>query len=234
VKKRIAVFQSNYIPWKGYFDLIGSVDEFILDDNVQYTKQSWRNRNRIKTHDGLQWLTIPVHVQFPQQICETEIAHDGWRQRHWRSIESAYHRSARFGEFGVCLEALYQTATFARLSQVNEHFLRGICDWMGIRTPFLRTTDMPVAGERNERIVEICRLRRATGLLNGPSAREHMDERCFVEAGITVEYADYDSYPDYPQLHGPFEHAVSIIDLLLNCGRDFGAYTKRFPSQSAG
>jgi hypothetical protein len=228
MSKRIAVFQSNYIPWKGFFDLIRSVDEFVLDDDVQFTKQSWRNRNRIKSPEGLQWLTIPVHTNFPDKIGDVRIADNAWPAKHWRAIESSYRRAPAFDVFGPYLHELYLTARHERLSAVNEHFLRGICDWMGIATPLLRSIDMPVEGERNERLIAICRSLDADRLLNGPSAREHMDETKIVRAGIQVEYEDYEGYQAYPQLHGVFEHAVSIVDLLLHCGRDFERFLRTF------
>jgi len=224
MSKRIAVFQSNYIPWKGFFDLIHAVDEFVLDDDVQYTKQSWRNRNRIKTAQGLQWLTIPVQTAFPEKICDVRIADSSWTQKHWRAIESSYHRATAFADFGPYLHQLYESANFERLSEVNEHFLRGLCQWMGITTPLLRTTDMNISGERNERIIAICQARDASRLLNGPSAREHMDESRFSVAGIHVDYAKYELYASYPQLFGEFEHQLSVVDLLMNCGREFQKY----------
>jgi hypothetical protein len=226
--KRIAIFQSNYVPWKGFFDLIRAVDVFVLDDDVQYVKQSWRNRNRIKTRNGPIWLTVPVRFQTGQRICEIEIADRSWPARHWRAIGSAYAKAPAFDQVETLLKDLYGSADFQFLSEVNEHFLRGLCQWMRIATPFVRATELGVSGERNERVAAICHRMGATRLLNGPSAREHMNESRIGELGVAVEYASYDGYPVYPQLYEPFEHAVSIIDLLVHCGRDFPRYLKDF------
>jgi hypothetical protein len=231
--KRIAVFQSNYLPWKGFFDLIHSVDEFIIDDQVQYTKQSWRNRNRIKTPHGLQWLTVPVHAHFPQAINEVTISDPNWWKKHWRAVESSYRRAPGWRDFADALYRMWQEAQGQYLWQVNWHCLRQLCSLMGIHTPFRRSEEFHVQGERNQRIIALCKAAGADRLLNGPSARQHMDEEQFRAAGIHVDYADYQGYPEYPQLHGPFEHQVSIIDLLLCCGHDFPEYMLSFSGRPA-
>lgn len=228
MSKRIAVFQSNYLPWKGFFDLINSVDEFVIDDQVQYTKQSWRNRNRIKTPHGLMWLTVPVHFHFPQSIDKVTISDPNWWRKHWRAVESSYRRAPGWRDYGDALYSMWQTATYPTLSQANWHCLQFLCRLMEISTPFRRSEEFSICGERNQRIIAICKACDADRLLNGPSARHHMDENQFVAAGIRVDYADYQAYPPYPQLHGPFEHQVSIIDLLLCCGQNYRDYMLSF------
>ncbi len=228
MSKRIAVFQSNYIPWKGFFDLINSVDEFVLDDDVQYTKQSWRNRNRIKTPQGLLWLTVPVHAHFPAKINQVAVAGAQWRQKHWHAVESSYRRAPGWRTYSMVLHQMWQQADQPMLSEVNGHCLKILCGLMGIRTPLRRSEEFGVSGERNQRIIAICRACDADRLLNGPSARQHMDEEQFRRAGIRVDYADYSRYPEYPQPHGNFEHQVSIVDLLLCCGEDFPRYMLSF------
>lgn len=234
MSKRVAIFQSNYIPWKGYFDLIRSVDEFILDDEVQYTKQSWRNRNRIKSPQGLRWLTIPVRASHGDRISDVMVAEPGWGEKHWRTLRSSYSRAPYFAELGAEILQWYRGATMPRLTDVNAHFLRRICEWLEIPTPLTPVTDyltqLPsdVPDDRNQRIIAICRQAQATRLLNGPSALQHMDHQQFVAAGLEVDYADYSSYPPYVQLHGPFEHAVSILDLLLHAGRESKNYMSVF------
>jgi hypothetical protein len=232
MSKRVAIFQSNYIPWKGFFDLIRSVDEFILDDEVQYTKQSWRNRNRIKSPRGLHWLTIPIHAPHAARISDVVVAEPNWGEKHWRMLRSSYARAPYFAQVGPEIHQWYRTATMPRLSEINAHFLRRICEWLEIPTPLTPVTDFlpaEVPVDRNQRIIAICRQAKATRLLNGPSASLHMDHRQFAESGLPVDYADYSNYPPYPQLHGPFEHAVSILDLLLHVGPESKRYVRPFP-----
>lgn len=109
MNKRIAILQSNYIPWKGYFDMIAAVDEFILYDDMQYTRRDWRNRNQIKTPQGVQWLTVPVRVKgkYDQTIRETEIDGIDWAGTHWKIIAQNYRRAPRFEEVAAVFEPLY-------------------------------------------------------------------------------------------------------------------------------
>ena len=137
IGKRIAIIQSNYIPWKGYFDIINSVDEFVIYDQCQYTKNDWRNRNKIKTVDGVQWLTIPVGHHLHQTIEETEVSDPGWARRHWKSIVTNYRRAQYFPAYEDLFRALYgEMADERRLSWINDRFLRTVCRVLGIRTVF--------------------------------------------------------------------------------------------------
>lgn len=218
--KRVAVVQSNYIPWKGYFDLIAAVDEFILLDDVQYTKRDWRNRNLIKTAQGAQWLTIPVvnKGRQAQLITETEISAD-WAGQHWARIRHSYMRAPFFRDYEPALAALYDTAAgMKRLSDINRLFLRGLCDLLDIRTPLVDSRSYGSQGAKTEKLLTLCRSAGAACYLSGPSARDYLEEPAFTAAGIRVEWMDYGSYPPYPQLYGDFDPHVSVIDLLFNTG----------------
>jgi hypothetical protein len=226
VGKRAAIVQSNYIPWKGYFDLIAAVDEFVLFDDAQYTRRDWRNRNKIKTREGPVWLSVPVEVsgKYLQRICETRISEPGWHERHWRTITHCYARAPTFREYGPRLQAIYEGATDPLLSNVNRHLLAGICDLLGIRTRLSWSMDYEVQQGKTERLVGICRQLGATEYLSGPSARGYLDENLFAQAGIAVLWMDYSQYPVYPQLFPPFAHDVSIVDLILNTGAEARAH----------
>jgi len=228
VGKRVAIVQSSYIPWKGYFDLIASVDEFVLYDDAQYTKRDWRNRNRIKTPSGLHWLTIPVVVKgrFDQRVRDTHVADQRWREQHWRSIRANYARAPHFGAYKDALESLFLEVTDDRLSTINGHFLTGLCAMMGIHTRLSWSMDYALADERTARLVGICRQAGADEYLTGPAARGYLDETQFQTAGIAVRYADYSGYREYPQLYPPFEHQVSAIDLLVHVGADARSYLR--------
>lgn len=222
--KRVAVIQSNYVPWKGYFDIINLADEFVLYDDVQYTKNDWRNRNLLKAPEGLIWLTIPVRHKgrFGQLVEEVEIADERWATKHWRTIRTNYGRAAAFDEIAPRLEELYERVSDEpRLSPVNEVFIRGICDLLDIDTRIRRSAEFDLGEDRVERLVEICRAVGATEYVSGPSAREYLDEDRLARDGISVRWMDYSGYPEYDQLFGPpFVHEVSILDLLLNEGAE--------------
>jgi hypothetical protein len=219
--KRIAIVQSNYIPWKGYFDLIASVDEFVLYDDAQYTKRDWRNRNRIKTSQGLVWLTIPVLVRgrFDQRVRDAVAADPRWREKHWRTVRACYRKAPFFAHYEGALEALF-AGVEDELSAINLHFLSGLCRLLNIPAHLTQSMDYTLDHERTARLVSICRQAGASEYLSGPAARTYLDERQFREAGITLIYADYSGYPEYAQLYPPFEHRVSVIDLLVHTGPD--------------
>jgi hypothetical protein len=226
--KRIAIIQSNYIPWKGYFDIIAGVDEFILFDNAQYTRRDWRNRNQIKTPQGPQWLTIPVEAagKYHQRICETRVSHSDWRKAHWQKLRSNYSKAPHFADYADRLEQLYLGADEAMLSRINHAFITAICEMLGVRTRLSWSTDYVAEGAKTERLVNLCRAAGASHYLSGPSAREYIQPDLFTQAGITLEYMDYSNYPPYPQLHGAFEHAVTVLDLIFNTGAQAGRYMK--------
>jgi len=226
--KVAAIVQSNYIPWKGYFDLIGLVDEFILLDDVQYTRRDWRNRNQIKTPAGLAWLTIPVEVKgkYFQRIDETVISDSDWNRRHWRAIVQAYGKARYFEVFKEELQELYLGSSDRMLSRVNYRFLKHICGLLGVRTRISWSTDYPHRGVKTERLVSLCKTVGVTSYLSGPSAKNYLDEELFCSEGIALHYMDYSGYPEYEQLYPPFVHTVSIIDLLLNAGPDASRYMK--------
>ena len=221
--KTVAIIQSNYVPWKGYFDIISQADEFILYDDAQYTKRDWRNRNRIKTAHGPLWLTIPVKVKgcYCQRICDVEIAEHGWSTAHWESIRHHYARAAHSGDYEEWLRGLYEEANQRQLSLVNMHFIAAICRLLGIQTQLTWSMDYGAeAKDRTARLVQLCEKAQADIYLTGPSAQAYLNEDVFAEAGIEVRYKDYAGYAEYEQLFPPFEHHVSIIDLILNTGPD--------------
>ena len=216
---RVAILQSYYIPWKGYFDLINRADEFVLYDHVQYTKNDWRNRNLIKTRQGPQWLTIPIARDYGQRIDEAVVANRDWARKHWSSIAQNYARAPYFEQYAEQFASAYEDcARESHLSRINFTLIRTVCAILGITTHFTWSTEYPVDGGPTERLVSICRLLEAAEYISGPAGRNYLDERLFEQAGITLTYMSYDRYPEYPQLFGPFEHRVSVIDVLFNTG----------------
>jgi len=229
--KSVAIVQSSYIPWKGYFDLIHSVDEFVLFDDRQFTRRDWRNRNRIKTSQGVRWLSIPVRVKgrYHQRIDEVEISDASWAERHWQTLVHAYGRAPQFDRYRNLLEDLYESSvTTTRLSDVNERFLRAICSALGIRTRLSWSTAYAAEGYKTDRILSLCLATQATTYVSGPTARAYLDEELLNAAGIEVRYMDYSGYPAYDQLYPPFDHAVSVLDLLVHTGLNAPRFMKSF------
>lgn len=225
--KTVAIIQSNYIPWKGYFDIINMVDEFLLYDEAQYTKGDWRNRNQIKTPEGLKWLTIPVvkKGKFGQEICDVRIGDPDWARIHFETISQFYAKSRYFPQYNGFIRSLYFDRAEDFLGQINYWFIRTVMDLLGIATRVTWSTDYGRSSAgRTERLVELCKAAEATNYLSGPAAGAYLDEGLFDQAGIKLQFMDYSGYPEYEQLHPPFMHHVSIIDLLLNCGPEAAYY----------
>jgi hypothetical protein len=220
--KRVAIVQSSYIPWKGYFDLINSVDEFVLFDDVQYTRRDWRNRNRIKTSRGPAWLSIPVSSkgQFDEPIKHISVSDGEWASRHWRTLRANYARAAHFRTYAALLEDLYLGCTESRLSAINRRFLSAVCEILDIRTKVAWSWEYQVDEGPTERIVSICRQAGADVYVSGPSAAVYLEPQQFHDANLDLVYFDYSGYPEYRQLFPPFEHRVSVLDLILNEGPD--------------
>lgn len=227
-RKLVAIVQSCYIPWKGYFDMIASVDEFILYDDMQYTRRDWRNRNQIKTPHGLQWLTVPVKVKgkYHQSIRETEIDGSEWADQHWKTIAQNYRRAPAFKEIAELIEPLYRQLDATHLSPINRKFIETICDYLGITTKISNSWDYTLVDGKTERLADLCRQAGGGIYISGPAARDYIDEEVFQARNINLRWFDYNNYPEYPQQWGGFSHPVTILDLMFNCGKDATKYMK--------
>lgn len=226
--KRVAIVQSNYIPWKGYFDLIRAVDEFILFDDMQYTRRDWRNRNKIKTPNGLLWLSISVQSKgkYFQAIKDTKVSDPAWNQRHWKTIVTNYSAAPYFSAYKELFEDLYLSPQSDYLSVINKTLIQAIANVLGIQTPISQSMDYAIVDGKTERLVSLCKQVGGTRYLSGPSAKDYIDLNLFEAEGISVQYADYSGYLEYSQPYPPFEHGVSILDLLFSVGPDCLQYMK--------
>ncbi|WP_342612646.1 WbqC family protein [Burkholderia ambifaria] len=220
--KRVAIVQSNYIPWKGYFDLIAATDEFILYDDAQYTRRDWRNRNQIKTPQGVQWLTVPVRVKgrYHQSIRETEIDGTEWAEQHWTRLRQNYARAPHFARYAPELEALYLHGRHDTLSALNLAMLTWVNRQLGIATRMSSSSAYTLEGDRTDKLLNLCLQAGATEYLSGPAARDYLDESRFAAAQVAVRWFDYPAYPPYAQLWGEFVHGVTVLDVLFHCGPD--------------
>lgn len=231
--KKVAILQSNYIPWKGYFDLINSVDEFILFDDAQYTKNDWRNRNIIKTAQGSMWLTIPVRQEaLGQRIKDTRVADKSWVRKHWASLSQSYSRADYFADYRAFFERLYLSMEEEFLSDVNYKFIVAVNEFLGIKTRMRWSSEFDLVEGRTERLISLCRQVGATEYVSGPAAQSYFDLALATQNNIKVTWMDYSGYPEYKQLYPPFEHHVTVLDLLFNMGPSARQYMHSFQVSS--
>ena len=219
---RIAILQPSYIPWLGYFDQINRVDTFIFYDDVLYTKNDWRNRNKIKTSQGATWLTIPVdiHNRLTNHLLikDAPLADEDILKKHLKAIELNYKKAPFFKEFFPILTLLF-SEQYIFLSDVNISIIKAISDFLGIKKiNFLKSSDLDIVNENpTDRLIDICKNLKATHYLTGNSAKNYLDEKLFAENGIILEYQEY-KHPIYKQLWGDFIPYLSVIDLIFNEG----------------
>lgn len=225
---KCVIVQPSYIPWRGYFHQIAKADLFVFYDDVGYDRRGWRNRNRVKSANGMQWLSIPVLNKGSRRnhtpICDIEICwDDDWRAKHWRTLEQAYSRAPSFDDYAAEIEPLYRRRD-RFLSDFTIAATRTIAGLLGIDdTEFARSSALGASGRKTERLLDLLQRVGATHYITGPTARDYLDEKKLRSAGISVEYMSY-RYPPYAQLHGPFDPYVSVLDLLFVAGRDAPRY----------
>lgn len=225
----VVILQPSYIPWRGYFDQIGCADLFIFYDDVQYDKRGWRNRNQIKTPNGRQWLTIPVHSRGAQTenlpIHQIRIAWDHpWNQNHLKALRHSYAKAPYFRQYMPLLEDFYHRRD-EFLVDFTMDFTMVLAHELGNgHTRFIRSSEIAgINGQKTDRLLQILRAVGATHYISGPSAREYIETKKFEAAGISLEYMEY-NYPEYPQLYPPFDPYVSVLDLLFMTGPEAPKY----------
>ena len=222
------ILQPSYIPWRGYFAQIRKADLFIFYDDVQYDKHGWRNRNQIKTAQGKQWLTIPVHSRgVTEGIPIKDVRIDwsrAWGKAHLKALTFAYNKSPHFKEFQPLLESFYNRRDECLADFTVETTIL-LSRELGIEsTRFLRSSDLPdIHGVKTDRLIQILQHVGAKHYISGPSARDYIEKEKFDEAGITLEYMEY-NYPEYSQLYPPFDSYVTVLDLLFMTGKDAPSY----------
>jgi WbqC-like protein family len=230
---KVAIIQSSFIPWKGYFDIIHDVDRFVFLEDVQYTKHDWRSRNRVKTPGGAKWLSVPVLGGIDQRICEAKIDYSQpWAEKHMRTIRHSYASCDYYGSyrdeiFGV-LKHRHET-----ISGLNIALIKKLSSIMGIETELLDSRGLAAAGRRDDRLIAICERVGADVYLSGPAASAYITPEKFDRAGIRLQYKDYGGYPAYKQPWGPFDPFVSVLDLIFCCGEKAPYYIWGWRSRPA-
>lgn len=197
MRKTISILQSNYLPWKGYFDIIAASDVFVFLDNVQYTKNDWRNRNRIKTTNGVKWLTVPCGRGVNRNICDVDIVNNQWQKKHFKTICQAYSKAPYFEEFVDFLKEVYLDKNWHSLSELNQFIIKRIAkEFLSINTEFKTSGILPDALGNNQRLVEIIKKHGGSHYLSGPAAGGYLDTQFFNYSGIEIDWMDYSNYPE--------------------------------------
>lgn len=224
--KRVGIIQSSYIPWRGYFDFIDSVDLFVIYDDIQYSTGSWRNRNRIKSKEGLKWLTVPVKTKLGLAIDRVPIDYTNkvWQNTH-RHLLKEFLGTAPFFTDAMQIFQEGIDAGELTISQLNIRLIKLICSYLNITTPIVMSRDYAVSGKKTERLINLLKMVEATVYLSGPTAQEYLNEDLFRKNNIRLEYKTYD-YDPYPQLWGEFAGAVSVLDLIANTGQEAKYFLK--------
>lgn len=225
---KVVITQSNYIPWKGYFNAIDTADAFVFLDNVQYTKRDWRNRNKIKTPNGTKWLSIPVQVsgKYIQLIKDTKIADPKWVDNHLSLFRENYKSAPNFKNGYEFIESVYCSLDSINLSDINQTIIRKIMTYFGINTPIYHASDFQTSQNSSERLLNICKALGATDYYSGPTAKNYLNESIFEDNKVKVHYFENHKYPKYDQLHGEFDHYLSILDLIFNVKENYKFYLK--------
>lgn len=224
--KKLAILQPNYLPWKGVFDLIHRVDVFVFLDDVQYTERDWRNRNKIPTIEGATWITVPVKNsnRRGQLIYEAEIDNSvNWQKKHFNSFLMNYAKASYFKEYKWILEDLYLDKKWTKLTELNIYSTKLISEVLGIKAEFINSVDLNSKRSRDDKLIDICKKLNGDYYLSGPTAKAYIDPRKFSNQDIKLDYISYE-YPEYRQLHEPFNHHVTVLDLIFNCGPDAPYY----------
>jgi hypothetical protein len=231
MSKIVGMTQSNYIPWKGYFDYINSVDEFYFYDDVQYTKQDWRNRNMIKSPKGLEWISVPVGKKTRDRlICDVEITQNGWQQSHWGKIRQYYKDAPYFKMYKEFFDEIYLGSEWTNLSDMNQTIIKRISkEILDIKTKFAGDSRaFNLSGSKEKRYIPMLKEVGCTTFLSGPSAKSYLTPEAMEKEGIKLEWMNYEGYPEYHQLYPPFEHTVSILDLIFNEGPNMKEFMLSF------
>jgi hypothetical protein len=222
---RVAVLQSNYLPWIGYFDLIRKVDLCVFYDDVQFTKNDWRNRNKIPTRNGLEWITIPVGQSISRLINEVQISDHSWQEHHYKRIVDNYNIKSTDSYSHEILNAIYKVNQWTSLSTLNQTTIEHIAKHhLGIATKFDSSVNYALKGRGESRLLSLLQEVGATHYLSGPAGKNYLKFEHFTKVGICLEYMSYPNYKEYDQLAAPFTPNVSIIDLLLSLGSESRTY----------
>jgi hypothetical protein len=213
----ITIHQPQYLPWLGYIDKIDKADVFVILDNVQFKKNEWQNRNRIKTSQGCQWITVPVSYRFPEKINEVRINNKAnWGRKHLQALITNYSKSTYFDNYKSFFEDIF-SRSWDRLVDINIEIIKFLISALDLKTKLVIASDLKLREEPTERLIDICKMLDGNRYLAGKDGNKYMNLELFEQEGIDVIFQDF-KHPVYHQLFGDFEPCMSAIDLLFNCG----------------
>ncbi|MDD4280282.1 MAG: WbqC family protein [Candidatus Sumerlaeales bacterium] len=216
--KRVAILQPNYLPWKGVFDMIYQVDCFVFLDDVQYTTGDWRNRNKVQTQSGLKWVSVPVKSKLGMCINEIELSNEShWQHAHLNSFLCNYAKAPFLKEYRWILRELYEEREWRSLAELDIYATKLLCRVLGCEREFVVSSDLTTHGIKDDRVLDIVKQVGGTYYLSGPAAQDYIVPEKFAAQGVELAYIKYD-YPVYRQCFEPFEHGVTVLDLIFNCG----------------
>ena len=222
---KCVILQPSYVPWRGFFHQVQKADVFVFYDDVQYDKNGWRNRNKIKTPKDSTWLTIPIrNLGLSTPINEVPIDWtQNWANKHFNSIRLNYAKSPFFKRYEPLVQSFYERrhellADFTIETTIELARALGITN-----TKFVRSSSLSANGSKTDRVLSVLKCVGATHYISGPSAKDYIEQEKFQSAGITLEYIEY-NYPEYPQLYPPFDGQVSVLDLLFSVGPKAGTH----------
>jgi len=216
------ILQPTYLPWIGYFEMIDSTDVYVVFDHVQFEKKSWQQRNRIKTSNGVIWLSVPIKREKREtRICDIKISYDHGNplEKHWRTITLVYKKAPYFNEYRSIFEKIY-SKEYDYLRDLNVEIIKIICDILGIKTKIIFSSKLNLNDEnmeKTEKIVNLCKEVGITHLYDAKGAEEFIDVSLFHKEGISITFQHF-KHPVYKQLWGNFIPYMSVIDLLFNEG----------------
>ncbi|MCK5305945.1 MAG: WbqC family protein [Candidatus Omnitrophica bacterium] len=213
----LTIHQPQYIPWIGYFDKIDKADKFVILDDVQYKKNEWQNRNKVRAAKGGRWFTVPVIYKFGQKINEVKIDNSkNWRKKHYKTLIINYNKTPYFKNHEPFFRKSYE-CNWEYLVDINIHFIKYLIKSLGITTKLMRSSSLAIKGQRTERLVEICKKLEANTYISGEGARAYLDLSRFKQSKIEVIFQNF-QHPIYTQAYDNFEPFMSVVDLLFNCG----------------
>ncbi len=213
----IAIHQPQYLPWLGYLDKIDKADVFVILDNVQFKKNEWQNRNRIKTAQGCQWITVPVLYRFPEKINEVRINNkENWGRKHLQAFITNYSKSPCYENYISFFEDIF-SRNWEHLVDINVEIIKFLISTLDLKTRLVMASDLELREEPTERLIDICKTLGSQKYLAGKDGNKYMNLELFDKEGIEVIFQDF-KHPVYNQLFGDFEPYMSAIDLLFNCG----------------
>ena len=216
----IGILQPGYLPWLGFFEQLYKSDIFVIYDDVQYDKHGWRNRNKIKTANGIQWLTVPVHanISLSPLIYQVKIDNStNWRKKHLQSIRQNYAKTRYFKNYLPLFEEAY-SISWEYLVDLDIFFINRLVSCIGMENKrIVRSSDLKIEGARLEKLIAICKHFRADIFYEGAAGQSYLDPENFESYGIKIKFQDY-RHPIYNQLYGKFASKLSVVDLLFNCG----------------